>query len=264
MAKEPKTLGDKLSLVGAMQPKHSILNFLAKILIMLVNVGLIAVFSLLALTLMNELPSFGYDRDAILIGLMGVGGVWALFILWQLADRKRVTTKRHGLLRHDRQGFMRDLQLGAKTVIIDGSNIYHFGHEKKVDAQPLGLLAHALRKEGYRIVCFFDANIFFTLIEHGAFAAQERHDVRLLHDIFGLSADEIYVVPSGVQADAFIMESLHQLPISFAVTNDLYRDYAHRYSEVMQSKHWRKGVTLTENEVKLHQHRFAQPLQITD
>jgi hypothetical protein len=264
MTEEPITLGDKLALSRAMRLKRTILTFLVKLMILIGNVGLLAAVSFLLLVLNNVLPSGGYGRDAIMTGLMGVGGIWGLFILWQLAERKRSTTTSHGLLRYDRQGFMRDLRLDAKTAIIDGSNIYHFGHEKKIDAQPLGMLAHALREDGYRIVCFFDANIYFTLIEHGAFSARTRHEAGLLIDIFGLRADEIYIVPSGVQADAFILESLHQLPISFAVTNDLYRDYAQKYPDVMQSKHWRKGVVLTKNEVKLRQYSFAHALRITD
>ncbi|MCG3267774.1 hypothetical protein [Yoonia sp. I 8.24] len=262
MTYEPKTLGDKLALITAARPKQTLLLAIFKVLIFLGNLGLFVAVCFLTLLLTNVLPSHEIERDAIMTGLMVFGGVWVLFILWQLAERKRSTTTSHGLLKFDRQGFMRNLRLDAKTAIIDGSNIYHFGHEKKVDAQPLGMLAHALREEGYRIVCFFDANIYFTLIEHGAFSARNRHELGLLIDIFGLRADEIYIVPSGVQADDFILESLHQLPISFAVTNDLYRDYAQKYPDVMQSKHWRKGVVLTKNEVKLRQHAFAQPLRI--
>ena len=54
----------------------------------------------------------------------------------------------HPLLAYDHQGFMRDLRLDQKTVIFDGSNIYHFGHANGVDAQPLGMVAEQLRTEG--------------------------------------------------------------------------------------------------------------------
>ncbi|MEB8330815.1 hypothetical protein OO009_15790, partial [Flavobacteriaceae bacterium KMM 6897] len=103
-----------------------------------------------------------------------------------------------------------------------------------VDAQPLGAIANQLREEGYRVVCFFDANIYYTLHEHGAFPAEERHSPALLEDIFGLHRNEIYVVPSGVQADKYILESLKHLPASFAVTNDQFRDYAKDYAKVMK------------------------------
>ena len=149
---------------------------------------------------------------------------------------------------------MRNLELNAKTAVFDGSNIYHLGHKNGLDAQPLGEVADLLRSQGYRIVCFFDANIYFTLSEHGAFQKKERHVPSLLSDIFGLSRDEIYVVPSKVQADQYILECLKHLPISFAVTNDQYRDYAEQYPTVMEDSLWRKGVEISDGDVTLLGH----------
>ena len=129
-----------------------------------------------------------------------------LIAMWLFVYRRRSAIRfrkkasqpqTHSLLANDRQGFMRDLQLDAKTVIFDGSNIYHFGHDNGLDAQPLGEIVHQLRIEGYRIVCFFDANIFYTLNKHGAFLSNQQHSLAMLEDIFGLRRDEIYVVPSG-------------------------------------------------------------------
>ncbi len=81
----------------------------------------------------------------------------------------------------------------------------------------------------------------------------------MLEDIFGLKEDEIYVVPSGVQADKYILECLKCLPISFAVTNDKFRDYAHQYPTVMKDNLWRKGVVISGGEIKLLQHRLQEP-----
>ncbi|MEX0970768.1 MAG: hypothetical protein WD046_10030 [Paracoccaceae bacterium] len=184
----------------------------------------------------------------------------ALTIFWLFASylhksnkrpRKTPRGKSHFLLENDRQGFMRALRLDAKTAIFDGSNIYHFGRANGLDAQPLGELAYKLRTEGYRIVCFFDANIFYTLNEHGAFPSSDNHSAALLHDIFGLARDEIYVVPSGVQADKYVLETLKHLPISFAVTNDQYRDYAQEYASVMRGAPWRKAAIVSKTGVKL-------------
>ena len=184
-----------------------------------------------------------------IIGLQGVGDTY------QRPDA-------HMLLANDRLGFMPNLRLDAKTAVIDGSNIYHFGHDNGYDAQPLGGLAHQLRAEGYRIVCFFDANIFYTLRNHGAFPDAQSHSATLLQDIFGLRADEIYVVPSGVQADLYVLETLRHLPISFAVTNDRYRDYAKKYRAVMQNNQWRKGIAISKNEIRLWQYRFTTPIRL--
>ena len=77
----------------------------------------------------------------------------------------------------------------------------------------------------------------------------------MLEDIFGLKEDEIYVVPSGVQADKYILECLKYMPISFAVTNDRFREYANQYPTVMKDNLWRKGVMISGGQIKLLQHR---------
>lgn len=191
------------------------------------------------------------DLDRVLaVIVLGV-----LFVFWWIATRPTRESRQHFLLENDRSGFMHGLRLDEKTAVLDGSNIYHFGHDNGLDAQPLGEVAHLLRSQGYRVVCFFDANIFFTLGEHGAFGRGERHALPMLEDIFGLEKDEIYVVPSGVQADKYILECLKQMPISFAVTNDRFRDYADQYASVMSDNLWRKGVVISGGAVRLQQHR---------
>ena len=178
----------------------------------------------------------------------------------KITHRKRQAVKTHRLLDHDRAGFVRHLRLDTKTVIFDGSNIYHYGRDKGHDEVPLGMLINQLRNEGYRIVCFFDANIYYTLSEHGAFPKSEDHSWALLQDIFGLEPLEIYVMPGGVQADQFILDALKYLPVSFAVTNDQYRDYTARYPTVMRDNRWRKGVVISTTEVQLLHHKLQKQL----
>ena len=175
--------------------------------------------------------------------------------------RNSTATPVHSLLAHDHQGFMYDLRLDMKTAVFDGSNIYHFGHDNGVDAQLLGLLAQQLRNEGYRIICFFDANIFYTLQAHGAFAVSTTHSLDVLTDIFDLQPNEIYIVPSGTDADIYVLNTLKNLPISFAVTNDKYRDYSKRFGDVMKGQ-WRKGTIISKGEVKLLQHKLKTPVRI--
>ena len=85
--------------------------------------------------------------------------------------------------------------MSTKTVIIDGSNIYHLGHKYGMPTHPLGLIANQLREEAYRIVCFFDANIFHTLVERGIFPSDQSHTYTLLSSIFGLNENEILCSP---------------------------------------------------------------------
>jgi Zc3h12a-like ribonuclease protein len=251
---EPITLGDKLATVEPKKPGFNFGAWLRNTLYTILNFSLLTAISALSLWWFLMRP--GMDRNIILVLLA------ALIALWLFVYRGFRATKPHYLLANDRQGFMRDLRLDAKTAIFDGSNIYHFGHDNGLDAQPLGEIAHQLRTQGYRIVCFFDANIFYTLNEHGAFLSDQQHSLAMLEDIFGLRTDEFYVVPSGVQADKYILESLKHLPISFVVTNDRYRDYAKKYPTVMKDNQWRKGVVISKNEIKLLQHRLQNPIRL--
>ena len=201
------------------------------------------------------------DRNLMLVLLTTLIATW-LFVYRRRRATKATPARTHSLLANDCQGFMRDLRLDTKTVVFDGSNIYHFGHNNGLDAQPLGLIVHKLRTEGYRIICFFDANIYYTLCKHSAFRSDQQHSLAMLEDIFGLRRDEIYVVPSGVQADKYVLDCLKHLPISFAVTNDQFRDYAKKYPTVMKGNQWRKGVVISKGEIKLQQHRFQNPTRL--
>lgn len=170
-------------------------------------------------------------------------------------------SKAHFLIATDRHGFMKGLKLSDKTVVIDGSNIYHFGLQNGVGKKALKSLVHALRSEGYRVVCFFDANIYFTLLENSEFQkGSQKFSPIILYSIFGLQDYEVYVVPSGVQADQFVIETLSHLPISFAVTNDRFRDYENDYDFLAKDRSWRKGVQIKNGTLSLYQHSFKNPL----
>ena len=168
----------------------------------------------------------------------------------------------HFLIHADQQGFMKSLKLADKTALFDGSNIYHLGLEYGFGAKPLAAVVQGLRTDGYRIVCFFDANIYFTLLENGAFQkTRQRFSVQILQAVFGLEACEIYVVPRAIQADRFIVESLSQLPVSFAVTNDQFRDYGAKYGFLRVDGDWRKGVEIKGGSVILKHYSLKASLR---
>jgi len=186
MDRRPTTLGEKLAPNKAKKSDLKFGGWWQNSLYTLLNYYLLtAVF---ALPLWWILMRPDIDRNVMLALLTGLI-VLSLFVRRRLRAarlrQKETRRKAHSLLANDRQGFMRDLQLDAKTAIFDGSNIYHFGHSNGLDAQPLGEIANQLRGEGYRIVCFFDANIFYTLNEHGAFPSNQPHSLAVLEDIFG-------------------------------------------------------------------------------
>ncbi len=260
---KPITLGDKLTPIKPNKPGLNFGAWLRNTIYTTLNFSLLTTISVLPMWWFLMRPEM--NGDIILALVAALITVW-LFVYRKLKAnkhyKKATRPKMHSLLANDRQGFMRDLRLDAKTAIFDGSNIYHFGHDNDLNAQPLGAIAHQLRIEGYRIVCFFDANIFYTLMEHGAIPKGQQHSVAMLEDIFGLKTDEIYVVPSGAQADKYVLDSLKHLPISFAVSNDKFRDYAKRYPTVMKGNQWRKGVVVSKNEIKLLQHSLQNPIRL--
>lgn len=263
MKSEPITLGDKFALI---EPKDRSSNFSARL-----RSTFYAVLNFLLMTATCAVILWWFVMPHDMVGNVVPVLLAALILLWFFVYRRWRGTAPHKKPRHlktnwlladDRVGFMLDLRLSDKTAIFDGSNIYHFGHDIELDAVPLGQVVQRLRAEGYRIVCFFDANIFYTLSEHGAFPGHQKHSLALLEDIFELRTDEIYVVPKGVQADKYVLESLKHLPISFAVTNDQFRDYANQYPTVMKDNLWRKGVVISNNEIKLQQYQFQHPIQL--
>ncbi len=259
MEDEPTTLGDKLASIVPQNPRFNFAAWFLNAIYTLLNFALLTAIVALPVWWFLMHPDMG--RNAMLGVLAMLVAFW-LYVYRQQRTAQPVKKITHRLLVNDRQGFMRNLQLDAKTAVFDGSNIYHFGHNNGLDAQPLGHLAHQLRTEGFRIVCFFDANIFYTLCEHGAFPKGQKHCITMLEDIFGLGRNEIYVVPSGAQADIYVLDSLKYLPASFAVTNDQFRDYAKKYPTVIKGSQWRKGVAISNNEIKLLQHRLQNPIRL--
>lgn len=234
----PVTLGDKLATRQNGSPAEYALGFLISAII-----GFL----------------FWWASHNLVWGIAVMTFCALVFVITIFTNGKRTE---HFLIHADQQGFMKALKLAGKTAIFDGSNIYHFGLDHGAGARPLKTLVQKLRADGYRIVCFFDANIYFTLRENGEFLRGEPFWIRILQTIFDLKATEIYVVPSGIQADGFIVETLSHLPKSFAVTNDRFRDYAAEYDFLAENNEWRKGVRIESGKLLLNQYSFKEPLPI--
>lgn len=261
MTETPSTLGEKLATASApVEPETD--GWSAWAGYVLANVAVLTLLTVLPFLWVFLEP----DHRVFEAAMLGLVAFWAL-LAW-IAPRpaaragKPVRAQAHFLLDGDASGVMAKLRMDQKTALFDGSNLYHFGVANGLGAAPVGLIARQLRAEGYRIVCFFDANIFYTLIENGDYPAGRLHVIETLLDTFGLAANEVYVVPSGVQADKYILSTLNHLPISFAITNDQFRDYAKTYAAVMKGNLWRKGITISKNEIRLTGHRFKTPVRL--
>jgi uncharacterized membrane protein len=263
MNQEPITLGEKLASVETQSARARFHAFLQKVVRFLIFVILLIIVCGLYLWAFTQgMNSLGYIVAVIVVMAAGIMTYKAYRDRNAKLHKANQDHHTHFLIRNDRHSFMQDLHLDAKTAILDGSNIYHFGRANELDAQVLGMVVDQLRREGFRIVCFFDANIFYTLSDHGAFPSDQRHSVSMLDDIFGLKRKEIYVMPSRIQADKYILETMIHLKNSFAVSNDQFRDYAKHYATIMKGNQWRKSVMISKNEIKLAQHRFKTPLRL--
>lgn len=263
MKNEPSNLGQKLS---PTTPKHLRINlgaWMRYATYVILNVSLAS--STLTTSLWWIIGHPDTNRNATLTLLTILISLWLLNILKFRTPKPHKNSphpKTHFLLANDHQGIMRDLRLDTKTAIFDGSNIYHFGHDNGLGTRPIALIAQQLRAEKYRVICFFDANIFYTLNAHGFAPNNPRHSIADLQGLFGLQQNEIYVVPSGVQADKYILDTLKHLPLSFAITNDQFRDYAKKYPTVMKGDQWRKGVIISKNQIKVLKHQFQNPIYL--
>lgn len=161
MQEKPITLGDKLAPIEPKMPNFSYRASLRSTYYLVMCFSLLIAICTLFLWWFFMLPDV--DRNIMLAVMAALIALW-VFVYSRFRAikprKKAIPLKIHSLLKNDRLGFMSDLRLDRKTVIFDGSNIYYFGRDNGLDARPLGMIAHQLRVEGYRIVCFFDANIF--------------------------------------------------------------------------------------------------------
>ena len=135
----PITLGDKLM---TNSPTAHI-PWLGRVILTLANIALLTGVTTVPLWLLKTKPE------------MSLGIVFALLVLlvtWLVVWRRlhfasplhsTSISKGHTLLANDRNGFMSHLRLDAKTAIIDGSNIYHFGHDNDVGTDIIRLLANS-------------------------------------------------------------------------------------------------------------------------
>jgi hypothetical protein len=103
----------------------------------------------------------------------------------------------------------------ASAIVVDGSNVMHWGGEPS-----LKVLARILRDvegRGYVPIVFFDANVGYKI-------GERYHDEEALASLIGIRFDHICVVSKGVIADESMLmfASDHGLRV---ITNDYFRDW---------------------------------------
>lgn len=108
-------------------------------------------------------------------------------------------------------------------VVVDGSNVMHWD-EGKPSLETVRLVLEELAMRGFSPGVIFDANAGWKL--------QDRYvDDRGFARQLKLPDDRVLVVPKGVPADQYILESARDLKAR-VVTNDRFRDWAEQFPEV--------------------------------
>ncbi len=144
------------------------------------------------------------DDPALFVGLVGFLLVAVLVLL--LARRRNVVPDFVG-----------------QAVLIDGSNVMHW-EDNTPRLGPLQQVVQNLSVLGLKPGVVFDANAGYKL--------QGRYlDEQELAGLLGLPKDQIFVVPSGSQADPYLLETARMLQAQI-VTNDRFRDWQTDFPEV--------------------------------
>jgi hypothetical protein len=119
-----------------------------------------------------------------------------------------------------------------QAVLVDGSNVIYW-LDNTPQLAPLLQVVDDLSRRGLKPGVVFDANVGYKL--NGKFKGE-----RELSRMLSLPRDQILVVPKGMQADPFLLETARGLKARI-VTNDRYRDWADRYPDVATSERLIRG-----------------------
>lgn len=113
-------------------------------------------------------------------------------------------------------------QLSGKAILVDGSNIMHWGGDASVLV--LIRIIQELVRCGYDPLVYFDANIGYKLYNRFVSATE-------LATAMNLPIEQVFVAPSGKQADGFLI--MHAISDDLQiVTNDRFRDWKGKYPRV--------------------------------
>ena len=120
----------------------------------------------------------------------------------------------------------------ANAIIVDGSNVMHWGGDPSI--LTLSRVLRALTQVGFHPIAYFDANVGYKL------ADMHLGPTHLAQQI-GLPPRQVIIVPGGVQADGLILEHavLHGLRV---VTNDRFLDWKAQFPDISRRGFLVKGT----------------------
>lgn len=119
----------------------------------------------------------------------------------------------------------------GRRVIVDGSNVMHWGGEPSLTV--LSRVLSELQNRGYGPLVYFDANVGYKL-----FNKHLNHKQMAQH--LGLPAENVVHAPSRVPADEIILEHAVKEDLR-VVTNDRFQDWKFKFPKVAESGFLVKG-----------------------
>lgn len=160
------------------------------------------------------------DNTLIAIAGLLLAAVFVVLRLLGTKPRPKARTKPRTIARPHVPGRAPQQKLDPqKNIVVDGSNVMHWGGEPS--AQILNHVLVALDEKGLNPMVFFDANVGYKLWDRHANASHVAPKI-------GVRSDRVVVAPSGTTADALLLEFAvrHGLRV---VTNDRFLDWRVQY-----------------------------------
>lgn len=117
------------------------------------------------------------------------------------------------------------------AILVDGSNVMHWGGEPSVLV--LTRVLRALEDQGFVPFVCFDANAGYHLWGKYVGATLAAQNLQL-------PSDQVYVVDKGVVADQVLLEKATTYGLQ-VVSNDRFRDWAAQYAWVKDHRRFRRG-----------------------
>ncbi|WP_052700911.1 NYN domain-containing protein [Loktanella sp. S4079] len=126
-----------------------------------------------------------------------------------------------------------------KPIIVDGSNVMHWGGDPS--AKVLARVITALKNRGYDPVVYFDANVGYKL-------ADKHMGPRELASVIGVPAADIALAPSGSPADPILLKHAADEGLR-VVTNDRFLDWKQQFPKVgdkgfLVKGRWQEGSVI--------------------
>ncbi len=160
--------------------------------------------------------------DGIGKGVFASFGLLILGYLWRWRRRSRF----------DSSYVAPAFEVIGKPVIVDGSNVMHWGGEPSLEV--LTKVLKELKNRGYQPFVYFDANVGYKLFDQYANATAMAYRL-------GLPESHVFHAPRRTTADEVLLKHASDEGLR-VVTNDRFLDWKQRFPKVAEKGFLIKGI----------------------